>query len=190
MPADNDRPGAAQGGKAFQRVGIKQHQVGATPRCNRAILIGQAEETRWSDGCGIERLARREPDSDIEVKFVEQGDPVEKVGIGERRIAGRYDLNASPMGLSAISDQRFVYGVRPEGIEIASDGMAMTIEAVEPTGPDLHLVARSGGTRLVISSKERLNLRPGDDVSVRISAHAAHLFDEQTGLRRSATHAH
>jgi multiple sugar transport system ATP-binding protein len=54
---------------------------------------------------------------------------------------------------------------------------------VEPTGYETQMIVRLGGTDATCIFRERVNVRPGEVVRLRIDAGHVHLFDVETGRR-------
>ena len=81
----------------------------------------------------------------------------------------------------------YVLGVRPESLEVASDGLPARVEVVEDIGADAYVFcsAELGGetTRLVARAEARRAPQQGDRVSLRPRAEEAHLFDPASGER-------
>ena len=83
------------------------------------------------------------------------------------------------------SDQKIIYGIRPEHIVLAGDdkGLAITLTLVEPAGWETHLHADLAGVTLRLLSIDRVNARPGDPARLAIDTRHLHLFDPETGRR-------
>jgi multiple sugar transport system ATP-binding protein len=83
------------------------------------------------------------------------------------------------------SDQKIIYGIRPEHIALADDenGLAITLTLVEPAGWETHLHADLAGVTLRFLSVDRVNARPGDPAHLAIDTRQLHLFDPETGRR-------
>jgi multiple sugar transport system ATP-binding protein len=79
-----------------------------------------------------------------------------------------------------------IYGVRPEGFAIADDGAEAEILVIEPTGPELQVVAKLGGEDIVAVFRERHRFKPGDKIRLRPDPRLVHLFDDATGTRMNA----
>jgi multiple sugar transport system ATP-binding protein len=89
---------------------------------------------------------------------------------------------------SANGRSRIVMGVRPEALELASEGLPATVEVVEELGADAFVFCSAelpeGPGRLVARVEarhapvmgERVRVRPGGE-------HEPHFFDPDTGLR-------
>jgi len=91
---------------------------------------------------------------------------------------------AVPSGrLAAWSGRPAVYGVRPEHIVLAEDGIEAQVQVVEPTGSETQVVARMAGQEVLAVFRERHQLRPGDRVRFKPDAGLVHLFDRHTGQR-------
>jgi multiple sugar transport system ATP-binding protein len=80
-----------------------------------------------------------------------------------------------------------VLGLRPESLELASDGCPATVEAVEEIGADTHLfcAAEIGGltTKLAARVPTSSAARQGDRIHLRPAGSDAHFFDPVTGGR-------
>jgi multiple sugar transport system ATP-binding protein len=89
-------------------------------------------------------------------------------------------LAAAPNG----SDGRHVfYGVRPEHLELADDGVEAEVIVIEPTGSETQLFARLAGQEVVAVFRERHDLRPGQSVRLRPRAETVKVFDPESGRR-------
>ncbi len=77
--------------------------------------------------------------------------------------------------------QAVTYGVRPECVQVAEDGIQMEVVAVEPTGSETQIFARSGKDLIDALIKERITARPGSRLGFVINPDDVHLFDRQTG---------
>jgi multiple sugar transport system ATP-binding protein len=87
--------------------------------------------------------------------------------------------------VSAENAGDLMYGVRPEHIRMASNGIPGQVLVVEPTGSETQIVVKLGRDELTCISRERLFLRPRDNVCVAPDPAAVHLFDAATGRRIS-----
>ena len=86
-------------------------------------------------------------------------------------------------GVNAQPGQPAIYGIRPEHIEIAPDGLPATVSVLEPTGSETQIFARLGDDPIDAIVKERLKVRPGEQIGFRIDPGMAHIFDRQSGAR-------
>ncbi len=85
-----------------------------------------------------------------------------------------------------------IVGVRPEALELASDGIAATVDAIEELGSDAFIFCGAdlgeGTTRLTARVDSRHAPERGERVHLRPSAeHEPHLFDAATGERLAAS---
>ena len=75
------------------------------------------------------------------------------------------------------------YGIRPEHLDIADDGIEVEVAVVEPTGSETQIVARIGTQEIIAVFRDRHEVEPGDRIHLRPRANLAHLFDKDTGRR-------
>ncbi len=76
-----------------------------------------------------------------------------------------------------------IYGIRPEHLELASDGVEAEVVVVEPTGSETQIVARVGTQDVIAVFRDRHAVSPGEKIHLTPRASAAHLFDRDTGKR-------
>jgi multiple sugar transport system ATP-binding protein len=80
-----------------------------------------------------------------------------------------------------------VLGLRPEALELGSEGVPARVEVIEELGADAFVfcTAEVGGasTRLVARTEARLAPAQGERISLRPRPDQAHLFDAETGAR-------
>ena len=62
----------------------------------------------------------------------------------------------------------------------------LTIEVVEPTGSETHVIGRLGGTEVVGVFRERISAGPGERIGIAVNPAATHLFDAASGARIAA----
>ena len=79
--------------------------------------------------------------------------------------------------------QAATFGVRPEHLKLAAAGLPATVSVVEPTGSETHVVAHHGDDEIVWVLRERVSLRPGQDIFLAVDPTHAHLFDAGSGRR-------
>jgi multiple sugar transport system ATP-binding protein len=72
-------------------------------------------------------------------------------------------------------------GVRPEHLDIASDGLAAEVVVVEPTGADTQIFCKVDGVDVTAVVRERHAFRPGE--SVRLRPQLTYVFDPSSGAR-------
>ena len=85
--------------------------------------------------------------------------------------------------VSADNGGELIYGVRPEHIRVASNGIPGQVLVVEPTGSETQIVVKVGRDELTCISRERLFLRPMENVCVALDPATVHLFDAASGCR-------
>ena len=97
---------------------------------------------------------------------------------------------ALPIASSAAArpGEEVVYGLRPEHLRIAEPrgGLPATVTLVEPAGFETHLHADIGAHVVRVISTERLDVVPGDPISLVPDPAQVHLFDSRTGARLPA----
>jgi multiple sugar transport system ATP-binding protein len=79
--------------------------------------------------------------------------------------------------------QPVLFGIRPEHLELASDGFPAQISVVEPTGSETMVFLRAGESKLVALFRERHDFKPGDSIHLRPRPDRIHLFHAETGQR-------
>jgi multiple sugar transport system ATP-binding protein len=86
-----------------------------------------------------------------------------------------------PAGHSASG--RATYGIRPEHLVLADDGLAATVNLIEPTGSETQVAMTLGDHHVTGVFRERISARPGESIRVRPELNAIHLFSAETGSR-------
>jgi multiple sugar transport system ATP-binding protein len=76
-----------------------------------------------------------------------------------------------------------VYGMRPEHIMLADDGVPAEVVVVEPTGSEIQVLARLSGREITVVFRERHPFTPGSTIHLKPRADLALLFDKETGNR-------
>jgi multiple sugar transport system ATP-binding protein len=87
-------------------------------------------------------------------------------------------LSATAMGRDG---QTVLYGVRPEHLSIAPEGVPATVSVVEPTGSETLVFGDVDGTAICAAFAERHNFKPGQVITVSPRLDAVHLFDRSSG---------
>ncbi|MFO1070588.1 MAG: sn-glycerol-3-phosphate ABC transporter ATP-binding protein UgpC [Geminicoccaceae bacterium] len=99
------------------------------------------------------------------------------------------DGTALPLPPSAggTEGQKVVYGVRPEHLELRTDGSGLPAEVivVEPTGAEMLVVNKFAGSEIQSVFRERFKLNPGDKISLAPKLEHVHIFDKERGIRIS-----
>ena len=90
-----------------------------------------------------------------------------------------------PAGAGVPEGQGLVYGVRPEDLELATDGAGIeaTVSVVEPTGSDTLVFCRMAGHEICAEFKERHDFSPGATIRLMPQLQNVHLFERETGRR-------
>jgi multiple sugar transport system ATP-binding protein len=68
------------------------------------------------------------------------------------------------------------YGMRPEHLVLAEDGIPASVTLVEPTGSETQVSMRIGATPVVGAFRERVSARPGDTIRIMPDLSLVHLF--------------
>ncbi|MBN9335825.1 sn-glycerol-3-phosphate ABC transporter ATP-binding protein UgpC [Devosia sp.] len=74
------------------------------------------------------------------------------------------------------------YGIRPEHLHLADDGVEIEVVVIEPTGSETQVVCRLGSQTITGIFRERLKVAPGDKIRVKPDLSVVHLFDA-SGMR-------
>ncbi len=84
--------------------------------------------------------------------------------------------------------QQVIYGVRPEHLELRTDGSGIPSEVVvvEPTGAEMLVVNHLAGNEVQAVFRERYQMKPGDRIALAPRVEHVHIFDKQSGARISA----
>jgi multiple sugar transport system ATP-binding protein len=84
--------------------------------------------------------------------------------------------------------QQVIYGVRPEHLELRTDGSGIPSEVVvvEPTGAEMLVVNHLAGNEVQAVFRERYQMQPGDRIALAPRVEHVHIFDKQSGARISA----
>jgi multiple sugar transport system ATP-binding protein len=78
---------------------------------------------------------------------------------------------------------RASYGIRPEHVKVADDGVSTKVIVIEPTGSETQVVVECCGQEMVCVFRERIAAEPGATLRIKPDAALVHLFDEETGRR-------
>jgi multiple sugar transport system ATP-binding protein len=68
------------------------------------------------------------------------------------------------------------YGIRPEHLMLAEDGIEARLVVIEPTGSETQVAMRIADTPLVGAFRERITGRPGETIRVKPDLSLVHLF--------------
>ena len=90
----------------------------------------------------------------------------------------------SAPGKSGLADNREItLGIRPEHLEISSEGFEAEVVVVEPTGSETQVFARVDGQEIAAVFRERHEFSPGQRIRLRPRPDCMHLFDPSSGQR-------
>jgi len=85
--------------------------------------------------------------------------------------------------LAKSSAQSLTYGLRPEAVQFASDGVAGTLRMTEPTGPETYATVETPVGALTLRVPGYLAAQVGETVHLQWAPEAVHLFDAKTEQR-------
>jgi multiple sugar transport system ATP-binding protein len=77
--------------------------------------------------------------------------------------------------------KNLIYGLRPEYIRLEGTGYSATVAVIEPTGYETQIVVHFGGSEVTCVFRERVDVRPGEAITIAIDPVNVHLFDEESG---------
>ncbi|MES2914823.1 MAG: sn-glycerol-3-phosphate ABC transporter ATP-binding protein UgpC [Pseudomonadota bacterium] len=161
-------------------VYVTHDQIEAMTMADRIVVMqgGRIEQV----GAPLELYDR--PANAFVAAFI--GSP--SMNLFEGRVSGgMVDLGASrlplPTGVMAEEGRAVIYGIRPEHLHEAGEGLAATVAVIEPTGSETHVVLRHAGRDLTAVFRNRVAFAPGAALTLAPDLGAAHLFDKATGQR-------
>jgi multiple sugar transport system ATP-binding protein len=76
-----------------------------------------------------------------------------------------------------------LYGLRPEAVSFADEGLPGSLFLVEPTGPETYAIVETAVGKITARVPGKVHQHMGDNVKLRWSAADAHLFDARTEKR-------
>jgi multiple sugar transport system ATP-binding protein len=171
-------------------VYVTHDQIEAMTMADRIVVMhdGVIEQI----GTPLELYDR--PDNLFVAQFI--GSPAMNIVQGTlRRANGNAHVETAdgirwPLGAPAADEGRSVsYGVRPDHLELAPNaerGVPGEIVVVEPTGSETELVVRIGDAQVIVETRGRATLQPGDKVTFTVNPANVHLFDQASGARLPA----
>ncbi len=75
-------------------------------------------------------------------------------------------------------------GIRPENYRLSPDGpLVLTVEVVEPTGPETHVIGNIAGEEVRAVFRDRIMPAPGEILRLSALPEHIHLFDAASGRR-------
>jgi multiple sugar transport system ATP-binding protein len=84
---------------------------------------------------------------------------------------------------SASGPRPVIYGVRPEHMMLADDGVEAEVKVVEPTGAEIQVIGTMGGRDISAVFRDRHPFKPGEKIRLKPDPAHVHLFDRTTGVR-------
>ncbi len=88
-----------------------------------------------------------------------------------------------PPGVAPQDGHEVIYGIRPEHLVQAGEGLTAEVAVIEPTGAETHVVLRMAGREITAVFRNRVSFAPGDTITLAPVPAASHLFDKTTGQR-------
>ncbi|MCA0274458.1 MAG: sn-glycerol-3-phosphate ABC transporter ATP-binding protein UgpC [Proteobacteria bacterium] len=88
-----------------------------------------------------------------------------------------------PTGVGLAQGRKVVYGIRPQHIGLADDGVAAEVVLVEPTGDAQEVLLRIGANDISMVLSDAAPLQAGQPVGLGFDPAKVLLFDKQTGGR-------
>ena len=88
-----------------------------------------------------------------------------------------------PSGHGLAQGRKVVYGIRPQHIQIADNGIAAEVVLVEPTGEAQEVMLRLETTDITVVLGESALLQSGANVTIGFDTANILLFDDKTGGR-------
>jgi multiple sugar transport system ATP-binding protein len=93
-------------------------------------------------------------------------------------------LNDAQRGaLQSVNGAGISYGLRPESLSFAEQGLAGTISMLEPTGPETYAMVETAVGKLTARVAGKVHQHVGDSVHLRWQPEDAHLFDAKSEQR-------
>jgi multiple sugar transport system ATP-binding protein len=88
-----------------------------------------------------------------------------------------------PSGVLVTEGREVIYGIRPEHLHEAPEGLTGTVAVIEPTGSETHVIVRLSGREITAVFRNRVAFVPGATITLAPDAATSHLFDKATGQR-------
>jgi len=90
---------------------------------------------------------------------------------------------AQQQSLAAANASSVLYGIRPECVSLAAQGVPGTVVMLEPTGPETYAMIDTPLGRMVARVPGKVSEQVGDTVHLQWAAHESHLFDAKSEKR-------
>ncbi len=91
--------------------------------------------------------------------------------------------DAQRQAVQAHGSDELVYGLRPESLAFATQGLPGTLSMIEPTGPETYATVDTPAGKLTARVPGVLDAQVGEAVHLQWDADQAHLFDQHSGKR-------
>lgn len=116
------------------------------------------------------------------------GSPSMNVLAARKTPEGRLEIGgqsiACPQGYAHLDPGKdLIAGIRPEQITQAAEGLEVTIEVVEPTGPETFVLMRLGEHEMTARFSAETKLREGEKIFITVDPARIVLFDVETQKR-------
>jgi multiple sugar transport system ATP-binding protein len=79
--------------------------------------------------------------------------------------------------------QALTIGIRPEHIRLQSEGLAMQVDNVEPTGAETYVYGKVGDDHCCVTSRDRTATQTGEMLRIGFPHDKLHIFDTGSGMR-------
>ena len=100
---------------------------------------------------------------------------------GQKLAYGAAELAKVPVPFQQAKGTRKL-GIRPYALHIGKGPLSGKVVSCQWLGDQTHVAAEVGGVTVVSVAHERLNLKPGDDVSFAVALADLHLFDPVSSM--------
>ncbi|TAV64624.1 ABC transporter ATP-binding protein [Rhizobium leguminosarum] len=88
-----------------------------------------------------------------------------------------------PLDRGDLEGRNVIYGTRPEDLRLAPGGVKGVVSVVEPTGSETHVTVSVDGKPVLALLRERVSLRPDEEIGLQPDQAKLHVFDAETGQR-------
>lgn len=168
-----------------QRLGITMvfvthDQTEAMSMADRVILMRQGRIEQ--NGAPADLYER--PASVTVAKFI--GTPPMNILALDAREGGAVVAGSKGPVVGPSGGRPVVLGIRPEHVALGSEGLPATVETTEYFGADSIIACRAGSQRVLVRIPGKPSLDKGTAVHLSWPPAAAHIFDQESGLRRDA----
>ena len=159
---------------------VTHDQIEAMTMADKIVVLrdGMVEQI----GAPLELFDR--PENVFVAQFL--GSPAMNIFDGEAAPGGvRFGEGILPLPGQIEPGRRVKYGIRPEHLDLAADGLPVDVAVVESTGTDTMVFGRVGDAEIVANIRDRADIRAGQRIHLRPQLGKVHLFDAQSERRIS-----